>query len=262
MPASTRSSSSRLVEREEAFALQRVERHVDAPQPGGDEIVREPRASFTPFVVIAMSTPSGASSCDQPGDVRPHERLAAGEADRLEPEALDADPGDPGDLLVGEQLVAGQPLHALFRHAVRAAEVAAVGDRDPQILDAARERIDQGNGDGGSPLQVRRRRTTVVRGSQGRVRSSSRRRSDQLQPQIVLPWGAASRQPRAVALPRSRGSLWLRAGAATNFSRRVHSLSGCRVRVQHHASLRTADARGRSPHESLRMRSARPAAVA
>ena len=167
--------------------------------------------SRTPLVVIAMSTPSGASSCDEPGHVRPHERLAAGDADRLEAEALDADPGDPGDLLVGEQLLAGQPLHPLFGHAVGAAEVAAVGDRDPQILDAPRERIDQGN----------RRRPVPDGAERHRVRLGARlasrwpawlpgvgslwlpaRRSDQLQPtDHRFPGCAASRQPlRVVAL--------------------------------------------------------------
>ena len=39
--------------------------------------------------------------------------------------------------------LAGQPLHALRRHAVRAAEVAAVGDRDAQVADGAPERVDE-----------------------------------------------------------------------------------------------------------------------
>ena len=42
-----------------------------------------------------------------------------------------------GDLLVRENLRLGQPLHSRLGHAVHAAEVAAIGDRDAQILDAA-----------------------------------------------------------------------------------------------------------------------------
>ena len=37
------------------------------------------------------------------------------------------------DLLVGEHLDLGQPVQALGRHAVGAAQVAAVGQRDPQV---------------------------------------------------------------------------------------------------------------------------------
>ena len=55
-----------------------------------------------------------------------------------------ADPDDPRLLLVGEELVAGQPPHAFLGHAVRAAEVAAVRDRDAEVGDAASEGVDQG----------------------------------------------------------------------------------------------------------------------
>src|SRR5262249_54205730 len=47
--------------------------------------------------------------------------------------------GDPGLLLVGEELVSREPLHALGRHAVGAPEVAAIRDRDAQVLDPAVE---------------------------------------------------------------------------------------------------------------------------
>ena len=72
---------------------------------------------------------------ERTGEVGAHRRLAAGEADPVDPEALDEDPGEALDLLERQHLAAGQPLHALLRHAVRAAEVAAVGDRDPQVAD-------------------------------------------------------------------------------------------------------------------------------
>ena len=67
--------------------------------------------SVAPLVVRATSTPSAASRADQHGQVGPHRRLAAGEPDRFEPVALDQQPDDPLDLLVGEELLAGQPLH-------------------------------------------------------------------------------------------------------------------------------------------------------
>ena len=98
-------------------------------------------SSRDPLVVSARSTPSRASRRDEVGQAGPHRRLAAGEPDRVDAEALDAHPGDPLDLLEGEQLGAGQPLHALGRHAVRAAVVAAVGDRDAQVAVHAPERV-------------------------------------------------------------------------------------------------------------------------
>ena len=107
MPASTRSSSSRLREREERRRCKRVERDVHPPQSGARPDRGRASGSLTPLVVSARSTPSGREQRDETGDVGPHERLAAGQADGLEPEALDADPGDTGDLLVGEQLVRG-----------------------------------------------------------------------------------------------------------------------------------------------------------
>ena len=52
----------------------------------------------------------------------------------------------PGDLLVGEHLDLGQPVQALRRHAVGAAQVAAVGQRDPQIGGHPAVPVDQAAG--------------------------------------------------------------------------------------------------------------------
>ncbi len=79
----------------------------------------------------------------EPGEVRADGGFAPGDPHRLEPEALDADPHDPGLLLVGEQVVAIEPGHALLGHAVGAAEIAAVGDRQPEVGDTTSERVDQ-----------------------------------------------------------------------------------------------------------------------
>ena len=45
------------------------------------------------------------------------------------------DPDQALDLLEAEQVGAVEPVHPLGRHAVATAEVAAVGDRDPQVGD-------------------------------------------------------------------------------------------------------------------------------
>ena len=68
-------------------------------------------------------------------DALAHQRLAASEAD-LAGAVGHEQRGDPLDLLQGEHLLARQEGHVLG-HAVHAAEVATVGDRQPQVLDAA-----------------------------------------------------------------------------------------------------------------------------
>ncbi len=73
---------------------------------------------------------------DERLEVAAEERLAARDAD-----LLDAEPGEDAcealDLLEGQQVGAGEEgvvaAEDLLRHAVDAAEVAAVGDRDPEV---------------------------------------------------------------------------------------------------------------------------------
>ncbi len=73
---------------------------------------------------------------DQPLEVAPQERLAAGEADLLHA-VRDEQPREADDLLEGQQRRVRQErvllVEHLLRHAVAAAEVAAVGDRDAQV---------------------------------------------------------------------------------------------------------------------------------
>ena len=81
---------------------------------------------------------------DQPLDVPAHERLAAGDAE-LAHAVRDERAREARDLLVVEQLRARQELvvaaEDLLRHAVDAAEVAPVGDRDAEIAQRAAETI-------------------------------------------------------------------------------------------------------------------------
>src|SRR5262249_46465260 len=78
----------------------------------------------------------------QVGQAGPQGRLAAGQADLVDAER-DCDPGKTLDLVEREDRVPRQPLHALLRHAVDAAEVAPVGDRDAQVADRAAVAVDQ-----------------------------------------------------------------------------------------------------------------------
>jgi SAM-dependent methyltransferase len=73
---------------------------------------------------------------DQPLQVAAQQRLAAGQAQLAHPEAREHPP-ESRQLLEGEQILAGQEREVtaeyLAGHAVGAAELAAVSDRDPQV---------------------------------------------------------------------------------------------------------------------------------
>ena len=89
---------------------------------------------------------------DQVRQVAPDERLAAGDPELLDAERHE-DAGEPRDLLEGQHLVARQErvvaAEDLLRHAVGAAEVAAVRDRDPQVAQRPTERV----GDSGTSVE-------------------------------------------------------------------------------------------------------------
>ena len=93
-----------LRQREERGAVQRVERDVHATEPGVREVVR----SFPELHAVGREREVDTErreQLDQARDVRPHERLTAGQPDRLEAEPLDADARHASDLLVRQQLV-------------------------------------------------------------------------------------------------------------------------------------------------------------
>ncbi len=81
---------------------------------------------------------------DQALELAAQQRLAARDPDLLDP-MCGEDPHEPLDLLEREQLAAIQEAvlaaEDLFRHAVDAAEVAAVGDRDAQVAQGPAEYV-------------------------------------------------------------------------------------------------------------------------
>ena len=97
--------------------------------------------------VVAERCQSG----DQELEIAAQERLAARDPQLLHAE-VDEDARDPLDLLEREELAARQEAvlvaEDLLRHAVDAAEVAAVGHRDPQIADGPAEGVDDGHLEG------------------------------------------------------------------------------------------------------------------
>ena len=61
------------------------------------------------------------------------ERLAAGQPDGLDAETPNRETREPNDLVVGQQLRRRQPFQTLGWHAVGAAQVALVGERNAQV---------------------------------------------------------------------------------------------------------------------------------
>ena len=110
------------------------------------------RASSEPLVVSVRSSgsPSGVRSsaqhADQHLEVLAQQRLAAGQPD-LAHAVRDEQRGDARDLLEGQQRRMRQEgvvlVEHFLRHAVAAAEVAAVGDRDAQVAQRPAERVDE-----------------------------------------------------------------------------------------------------------------------
>ena len=104
-------------------------------------------ASSAAFVVsvTSRSSPSAARRRDQHLEVATEQRLAAGDAELLHAE-VDEHARDALDLLEGQELAARQEAvvvpEDLLRHAVDAAEVAAVGDGDPEIANRPAEGVE------------------------------------------------------------------------------------------------------------------------
>ena len=97
------------------------------------------------------------------------ERLSAGEAHLVHAEVLHADADESHDLIHAHQLVLLQELHAHLRHAVGAAEIAEVGEGDPEVVRGAAESVDE-------PRDVRAAISGEVRG--GRIHRSRPRHAE------------------------------------------------------------------------------------
>ena len=106
--------------------------------------------------------------------------LAAGEPQLVHAQVADGDGDQPDELGVGELLGAGHPGQALGGHAVGAAQVAAVGQRDPQVRGDPAEAVDQPRVGGSGRVTGRRgartqRRETELGGRHHTSVTASRR---------------------------------------------------------------------------------------
>ena len=144
------------------------------------------------------------------------ERFTTGDPDLLD--ALRSEQaGQPDDLLEGQDLVARQegevPAVDLLRHAVGAPEVAAIRDRDPQVVESSAEPVDHRRG---RILELQSAGVhsgmvqAPVDGSRRRRRAPRRRASGWRRSRIArwasIPWpaGAGTTRDRAPRHPVTR----------------------------------------------------------
>ena len=122
---------------EEAVAREGVERHVHPPQAGRGEVGRHALEQVAVGgqreVVEALDR---GQQPDQGREIPAHERLAAGQA-HIGDSERDEQPDEALDLLEAQDLLPVEPGQALRRHAVLAAEVAAIRDGHAQVADHA-----------------------------------------------------------------------------------------------------------------------------
>ena len=127
----------------ETSRIERVEAHVHTFEPGGAKIVGhrdqlESVGGDRKIEVWRQRVQHG----DQSRQIGAHGRLATGQPDAIDPE-IETDACEPRDLFVGEEIILRQPRHAFGRHAVDAAQIAAIGHRDAQVAHRAALRVDE-----------------------------------------------------------------------------------------------------------------------
>ena len=126
----------------ESGGPERITAEVDPPESG----VGEPLCTTVEPDPVGRHRQVVEPDVGQHGDERlepsAHQRFAAGDPHPRHPEPM-RHPGDAGKLLVGEDLAAGEKRHSFLGHAVHAAQVATIGDRDPQVAVDPPEPVDQ-----------------------------------------------------------------------------------------------------------------------
>src|SRR5262245_25496454 len=124
-------------EKREAVWRQRIEANGDALQ---SHVFQRFRAATQEMRVgghrQVLDAFDFGQALDQAFQIASQHRLAASHAQFIDPEA-DENLRQVNDLFVGQDLRLGLPLHCLFGHAVEAAEIAAVGDRNAQVANGA-----------------------------------------------------------------------------------------------------------------------------
>ncbi len=134
-------------------------RRVISVKRSGRRVSRETLSRLTPAAARRGGAAGEADAVGRQGDVRARgecgrrgdhvfepaaeQGLAAGEPQLAHAQVADGDGDQPDELGVGELLGPRHPGQALGGHAVGAAQVAAVGQRDPQVRGDPAEAVDQ-----------------------------------------------------------------------------------------------------------------------
>ena len=139
MPAWTASSSIEPRELDEAIRVKRIEAHRDASEARGLQrlgLIREQHAVGGEREILQAGL--GRDHPHERRHIAAEQRLAAGQADLVDAER-EEDVDERAGFLEMQDVLARQPDVVLLRHAVFAAEVAAVGDRQPQVAQRTSE---------------------------------------------------------------------------------------------------------------------------
>ncbi len=99
-----------------------------------------------------LNSGNGDQLLDQPGQILPHQRLAAGDAQLVDPQSGRYS-RETLDLLERQNFPAIHKLDIVLRHAIKAADIAAVRHTDAQIVVRASEGVDQGGGHGKASIR-------------------------------------------------------------------------------------------------------------
>ena len=112
------------------------------------------RVSPIPFVVSEISGRGRSSAARAMMAGRPRRSSGSPPVNRISvmPRCRHPDPGQPDHLIVGQQRGVGQPLQAFRRHAVRAPQVAPVGEGYPQVGCYTPVRVGESMGVGGNGI--------------------------------------------------------------------------------------------------------------
>jgi hypothetical protein len=129
----------------EDLVVEGVEAHGHAPQSGGGERVRLLRQEGAVRRHRQVEPGDAREHLDEPLHLPAHERLPAREPDLLDAVG-DEEAGEAFDLFERQELAPLEKLEVaavdLLRHAVDAAEVAPVGDRDAQVAQGPLEAVE------------------------------------------------------------------------------------------------------------------------
>ena len=121
----------------EFLGIERVERDVHARKARGPQVVRHARQKdAVRGHRHVLDLGHGSDVAHELDHALAHRRLAAGKANAFDTDAR-SDANRLLNLFDAQDVEVGKLLHAFFGHAVHAAEVAAVGERNPQIVDCA-----------------------------------------------------------------------------------------------------------------------------